>query len=238
MDPTVKILLVEDDLNSINCVLNSMSTVYSLNIAYSRTDALKVLQTENVDLIIVASDLPSGDGLELCDEIKDLNLQKNIPIICIAASNDIEDKLRAFAAGAGDFLTKPFDPRELLARVQIKLRRPSPPRHERQVGDLHLNFERQMASAYRGGVLEELDLTSTEFRILSCLVQNAGRPLNRPQILHFAGNDEQGPTNRSVDVYISSLRRKMRNMHYSIKTVYKAGYSFETFETEPCHENP
>lgn len=141
------------------------------------------------------------DGLELCRKIRS---RSDFPVIFLTARSGLDDKLEAFQAGADDYLTKPFDLEELLARVQVRLRnRPSASVSE-TIGDFKLDLESGMATSSSGDVIRFND---REKKILQLLVQHRGRPVHRSDILDHAWSTAESPTNRTVDNYIVKFRK-------------------------------
>jgi len=223
---TAKILLIEDSPEMSALVANTLSDRYTITVTGARAEALKLIERDSFDLIILDVQLPDGDGFQFCAELKSKEHWQGKPVFFLTAKSSIEDKILGFAVGADDYVVKPFDPRELLARVQAKLRHHEIIRRGLRVGDLWLDFERQSAFFCRHDGETHIELTTTEFRLLSYLAQNEGLVLNRDKILDFVWGENRYLGDRSVDVHVSSLRRKMRGMRCMIKTVYKTGYSF------------
>ncbi|MGE3683908.1 MAG: response regulator transcription factor [Bdellovibrionales bacterium] len=223
-----KVLLIEDAVDIVDLVLLALGELYSVTVAAAKSDALKLLECERFDLVILDVQLPDGDGFQLCAELKSNGHWHGMPVIFLTAKSSVEDKILGFAVGADDYVVKPFDTRELMARVQSKLRNAETLRRGKRVADLWLDFERQAAYVCQGDRETQMDLTTTEFRLLAFLVQNEGLILHRDRILDSVWGTGRYLGDRSVDVYISSLRRKMKGMRCSIKTIYKAGYSFSS----------
>jgi DNA-binding response OmpR family regulator len=168
--------------------------------------------------------LPGIDGLEVC---RTLRTESDVPIIMLTARTTDEDKLTGLGLGADDYVTKPFSPRELAARVRAVLRRlprengPEEIKHDKLV----LNFLKQEASL-DGNIL---NLTTVEFKILGVLAKEPGRVFSRPQLIEKAlGYDFEG-FDRTIDVHVLNLRRKLEpdpSRPIYIRTVYGAGYKF------------
>jgi two-component system OmpR family response regulator len=168
--------------------------------------------------------LPEMDGFELCRTIRK---ESNIPIVMLTARGDVMDRVVGLELGADDYLPKPFEPRELLARIQTILRRAAPAagngvRHLRFDGGLAIDLDRR--SVQRGA--ETIELTSTEFELLVMLAQAPGKVFNRDDILEkLRGQSAEDIHTRAVDILVSRLRRKLEPLD-CIKTLRNAGYTF------------
>lgn len=206
---------------------------YEVLTAADGNKALAIIEAEKPDLVILDLMLPGMDGIDIC---RHLRLARNhVPIIMLTARDDEIDKVLGLQLGADDYVTKPFSPKELMARVYSVLRRYRLKSEADQeqcltVGDLVVYPERFQASL-KGC---RLDLTPKEFELLTYLVQNRGRVLSRDQLLDALwGYTFVGDT-RIIDVHISHLREKLQEDHKSprfIKTIHGVGYKFEGEES-------
>jgi len=195
------------------------------------SEALDKIRTESPDIVILDIMLPGKDGLEILREIR---MNYSIPIIMLTAKGDDTDRIVGLELGADDYLAKPFNPRELLARMKAVLRRVV---HEKtgvvegktdlyiKAGDLTLNRAKQNL------LLEgrEVELSSTEYKILEVLMTRPNRVLNRDQLMNLARGRDFDAFDRSIDVHISKLRAKIESDPRSpkrIKTVWGSGYMF------------
>lgn len=183
------------------------------------------LREEIPDLIILDLMLPDIDGLEVCRRIKTDQAWERIPIIMLTARADIEDRVKGLEYGADDYVTKPFDTSELLARVKAVLRRTAWEESRnvlRITPDFRLDFNRYEAYIRN----KRIDLTLTEFKILQLLTKRPGWVFKRSQILdHLWGNDKI-VIERTVDVHIRNLREKLEDYAYMVKNVRGLGYKF------------
>ena len=223
-----KTVLVIDDDEKLNNLLKDYLKQYGYSVisAAHPEKGLKMIPQYTPDIIILDIMLPGMDGFEVCREIRKT---MDIPIIMLTARGEVTDRIVGLEIGADDYLPKPFEPRELLARLQSILRRtagePSNVKNIRRFGTLSIDFDRHTA------FLDDhnLDLTSAEFEILSFFISKQGRVLNRDRILDSIHGLEWESYNRSVDVLISRLRRKLnddpKDPQY-IKTVWGSGYIF------------
>jgi DNA-binding response OmpR family regulator len=195
-------------------------------VAYDGREALKLAQNKQPDLIVLDLMLPGIDGLEVC---RILRQESQVPIIMLTAKTTEQDKITGLDIGADDYLTKPFSPGELLARIRAVLRRVKVEGEAPEkiaFGKLKIDFSRHEVLV--GG--RAVNLTPTEFRLLEVMVRDPGRVFTRLQLIHAAlGYDFEG-FERTIDVHIKNLRKKMepdpRNPRY-IKTIFGVGYKFD-----------
>ena len=183
---------------------------------------LRQLFASRPDALVLDLMLPGMNGLEIVRELRAEPLTHDLPVLILTARSAEMDKLLGFEQGADDYLTKPFSPRELVARVKSLLRRvrPSGPGPATEAGPLRVDHEAHVASC--GGV--PLDLTPREFDLLAFLVRHPGRALSREELLRKVwGYDFVGET-RTVDVHVRRLRAKLGAHDGLIETVLGAGY--------------
>ncbi len=183
--------------------------------------ALEAIALRKPDLVVLDVMLPSLDGFEVCRQLRAAD--NPVPIIMVTARDDDIDKILGLELGADDYLTKPFNPRELVARIRAVLRRGSTARSEQQpirVGDLEIDPASREVMV--GGM--PVDLRTQEFEVLQVLAENRGIVLTREQLLSKAwGYDFYGQT-RTVDVHIAQIRRKIEASQVRIETVTGVGY--------------
>ena len=220
-----KVLVVDDDVKTVELVrLYLNRDGYQVLIAYDGVEALRLARESCPDLIVLDLMLPDIDGLEIC---RTLRHESDVPIIMLTARTTDQDKLTGLDLGADDYVTKPFSPKELAARVRAVLRR-LPGEHgpeEITRGELSMDFTKH--EAFFAG--RALDLTSVEFRLLGVLAKEPDRVFTRASLIEEAlGYDFEG-FDRTIDVHILNLRRKLEpdpsHPRY-IKTVYGIGYKF------------
>ena len=225
-----KILVVDDDPKTVSLVkLYLESDGHKVLCAYDGVEALRLAREERPNLIVLDLMLPGMDGLQVC---RTLRTESDVPVIMLTAKTTESDKLIGLDLGADDYVTKPFSPRELAARIKVVLRRTVSESLERgpaqaAYGDLTMDFRQHSVSVAGRPVA----LTPTEFRLLGTLVREAGQVLSREQLIQrVLGLDFDG-FDRTIDVHILNLRRKLGDdpaRPRYIKTVYGAGYKFET----------
>lgn len=177
------------------------------------------------DLIILDIMLPDWDGFELLKYLKNDPKLKEIPVIMLTARTEEADKVLGLEMGADDYITKPFSPRELVARVKSVLRR-----YEKTTSEIitygdELVIDLESNQAYLRG--QTLQLTATEFKILSLLVSRPGKVFSREEILSHLWGHDKDTLERTVDAHISNLRKKLGELGQSIKNVRGLGYKIE-----------
>jgi two-component system alkaline phosphatase synthesis response regulator PhoP len=188
-------------------------------------DALAIARTQQPDLVVLDLGLPKMDGL---DVTRVLRKHSNVPIIMLTARVEESDKLRGLELGADDYLTKPFSPRELVARVRAVFRRTDIGPGQSDIiraGDITLDVPRMQAKVAN----RSIELTSTEFELLAMMMRQPGRVFTRGQLLDGVRGERVESFDRAIDAHIKNLRRKLepdpRNPRY-VLTVYGVGYKF------------
>ncbi len=220
-----KVLVVDDDVKTVELVkLYLERDGYQALTAYDGIEALRLARESCPDLIVLDLMLPDIDGLEVCRTVRH---ESDVPIIMLTARTTDQDKLTGLGLGADDYVTKPFSPKVLTARVRAVLRRLPIERGSEEIkrGELSMNFTKH--EAWFAG--RPLNLTSVEFKLLEVLAKEPARVFSRASIIEKAlGYDFEG-FDRTIDVHILNLRRKLEpdaNHPRYIKTVYGVGYKF------------
>ena len=218
-----KILVVDDDAKTVELVkLYLNRDGYRVISANDGTEALRLARESHPDLIVLDLMLPGIDGLEVC---RILRSESDVPIIMLTAKSTDQDKLIGLGLGADDYVTKPFSPRELAARVRVVLRRLPGERTPEKIehGGLSLDFLKHEASLAG----KPLNLTPVEFKLLGVLAKEPGRVFSRGELIEKALGYEFDGFDRTIDVHILKLRRKLEpdpQQPRYIKTIYGAGY--------------
>ena len=214
-----RVLVVEDE-RAINdlIVMNLTEAGYSCDRAFDGEEAADKLEGGTYDLVLLDIMLPKVDGYELLDFIKPMN----IPVIFITAKGSMSDKVRGLRLGADDYLVKPFEIVELLARVEAVLRRSGKAQSEIEIGGL--TIDTRSHTVMRGS--KPLQLTAKEFELLLLFVQNRNIALFRETIYERIWGGEYMGDSRTVDLHVQRLRRKL-HWEDRIKTIYKVGYRLE-----------
>ena len=228
-----KILIIEDEQSIATLLSYNLSQAgYETLVANDGKEGYELAMKEAPSLIVLDLMLPSMDGVEIC---KELRLQKvSTPIIMLTAKDDEFDKVLGLELGADDYMTKPFSPREVVARIKavlrrsegIKVHREDPSSSEMKLGELKVYPERYEAFLND----EQLEFTPKEFELLVYLMENKNRVLTRDQLLSAVWKYDFAGDTRIVDVHISHLREKIEENSRKpvfIKTIRGLGYKFE-----------
>lgn len=229
------IFVVEDEADIARLVRHHLEQAgYSVRIFFTTTDVLREADEAHPSLFLLDIMVPGGDGLDLCRRIRSSTRLGAAAVIFLTAKTAESDRVVGLELGADDYITKPFSPRELIARVKAVLRR-----FERPLAPSVTKFDNieinsgAMTLAIGGRFVTT---TATEFRLLDWLARHPGRVFTRDQLLDAVWRDTQFVTPRSVDVYVRRLREKIEpdpeNPRY-LRTVRGAGYRFEAPGEEP-----
>jgi len=222
-----KILIVDDEKNIVELSkLYLEKEGFATVCAYDGEEALRIFESDEPELVILDIMLPKKDGLKVCQEIRKTS---QIPIIMLTAKSDTFDKVLGLELGADDYMTKPFEPKELVARVKAVLRRSETQRDtdkkEVSFPNLSINIEN-----YELKINGELvDAPPKEIELLYFLAQNPNRVYTREQLLDKVWGFDYFGDSRTVDVHIKRLRQKLELAHenWQLKTVWGVGYKFE-----------
>ena len=222
-----RILLVEDEPSLVLTVSDRLlSEGYRVETAGDGNTALSRALAEPFDLIVLDIMLPGRDGLEVCRELRARGTQT--PVLMLTARSQVVDRVVGLKLGADDYLTKPFEMAELLARIEALLRRsraPVTPAGTYSFGDVLVDFRR--AEVFRGGA--PVPVSALEFKLLAYFIENRGALLTRDEMLDKVWGYDAMPVTRTVDVHVGSLRQKLeRNPSRPefILTVHRRGYRF------------
>jgi DNA-binding response OmpR family regulator len=220
-----RILVIDDD-EELNQLLTEFLGRYGLQVttaAHPET-GLRALKSEPPDLLVLDVMLPGSDGFAVCRKIRETS---RLPIIMLTARGDLADRVLGLELGADDYLPKPFEPRELVARIQAVLRRGQPHAQSEilRAGELVLNLSTHSVTL-RG---KKLEMTTAEFELLALFMRHRGKVLTRERILEDTRGLDWESFDRSVDVLVSRLRQKLKDDPKSpafLKTIWGRGYSF------------
>jgi two-component system phosphate regulon response regulator PhoB len=222
------ILIVEDEEDILELVRYNLSREgYQTTGASSGEEALKLVKSSSPDLVLLDLMLPGIDGLEVCRQLKNNERTKSVPVVMLTARGEESDVVTGLEMGADDYITKPFSPRVLAARVKAVLRRREAAPHDET---LPLRIRNIIIHPGRHEVTidgDQVDLTLTEFRILHFLASHPGWVFTRYQIVEAVHGDNYPVTDRSVDVQIVGLRKKLGLTGDLIETVRGIGYRFK-----------
>lgn len=219
-----KILIIEDDTDINNMIADALQkTGYTCTQAFSGTEGLLYINSEAYSLVILDLMLPGVNGEELLPRLKE---KRNVPVIVVSAKDSLDSKVELLTSGAEDYLTKPFEIQELIARVGVQIRRFA---HENEMSpdvltyrDLQLNTDFFTVSSDG----RSIDLTKQEFKILELLISHPGRVFSKQDIYDYAWDNLYIGEDKTINVHISNIRKKLKmisNREY-IDTVWGIGF--------------
>ncbi len=229
VEMAAKILVVEDALEYQIMIKNSLGRDLNIEVCGSLSEAREKLKAVLFDLILLDVTLPDGSGFEFCSELQNHESTHKIPVIFLSGRNAVTDKVLGLTLGADDYVTKPFDPTELKARVENKLRKQQSQNQEESFlerGPLRMSLPNYSATMNIQGKETKLDLTPIEYKILYRLAKQPGNILTRQQLIDSVWGVGAYIEDRSVDKHISSLRKKLDAFANHIRTVSGLGYQF------------
>jgi DNA-binding response OmpR family regulator len=225
----LKVLIIDDD-SELNSLLSSYLGQFNFDVLTSvlPSEGLRILDRERPDLVVLDVMLPEKNGFEVCQEIRKTS---RVPIIMLTARGDLSDRVVGLELGADDYLPKPYEPRELVARIQSVLRRMQAPILGTQkiiLRSQELMLDLTKASADFSGV--DLELTTAEFSVLRLLMENPGKTVSRDEITQaMRGGSHWDSADRTVDMIVSRLRNKLKDDSKHprfLKTMWGEGYRF------------
>lgn len=225
---TTRVLVVEDETALATLLTYNLEQAgFAVTVAETGEDAITALEEQPPDLVLLDWMLPHVSGIELCRRIRRAKATAELPIIMLTARSEEADRIRGLDTGADDYVTKPFSPAELIARIKALLRRARPELSADMLsaGEIVMDL-----AAHRVHVSQtEVELGPTEFRLLQHFMEHPGRVYSRDQILDAVWGRDINVEDRTVDVHIGRLRKALRDAagRDPIRTVRGAGYSLE-----------
>ncbi|HEY1338274.1 MAG TPA: response regulator transcription factor [Bryobacteraceae bacterium] len=224
-----RVAIVEDEAELASLIeYNLARHGYQTQVLGGAKGTLKALEQARPDLILLDIMLPDVDGFELCRQIRQSSALARTPVLFLTARSDEVDRVLGLEIGGDDYMTKPFSPRELIARVKAHLRRGEMDAEPASVEIGPFRLDRGARRVYHGA--RELDLTSTEFQLLDFFLTHPGRAYSRDQLLQSVWGEQRYVTPRTVDVHVRRLREQIEaqpdNPRY-LTTVRGFGYRFE-----------
>lgn len=220
------ILLVEDEKSIADILIYNLEKEGFI-VTWERDgrDGLAKAQSSMPDLVILDLMMPGMDGLAVCRQLRSDSRTEQIRILMLTARSDETDEIVGFNMGADDYVTKPFKVRPLIHRIKALIRRNDAPPDSKDVISVHgIEINRQQHSASCEGV--DLDLTPTEFTLLWTLASQPGRPFSRNELMDTSRGEDANALERTIDVHVRSLRKKLNTSADVIETVRGIGYRF------------
>ena len=217
------VLVVEDDSDILDLIAYTLQNDgFQVFPAKSAREGLAVCNDESIDLAVLDVMLPDMSGTELCRRLRREERTQEIPVLFVTAKTEENDKLEGFRVGADDYLTKPFSPRELLARAKALVKRSKGGKDVHRFGGLEIDFGRHRMEVDG----RDVSLTPLEFKVLKVLIEARGKTVARSALLERAWGMDAKAGLRSVDVSVTRLRDKLKPYGKSIRTVTGFGYQW------------
>lgn len=222
-----QILLVEDSKEIYQMVLQSTNKVATLTWAKSIEEAKNAINAKAFDLLILDVELPDGNGIEFCSSIQ--STHPNILVFFLTSHSNLSEKVLGFSAGADDYITKPFSPLELQARLEARLRKT---KQNAALSDsykwleIEINKSSQVVGILTEGSIKKLDLTALEFKLLLYFASRPGIVIARDEILNDIWGEDIHVYQRSVDTHVSKLRKKLGAVSHILESIHGSGYKF------------
>tara|TARA_R110000868_G_scaffold248282_12_gene504705 strand:- start:8318 stop:9016 length:699 start_codon:yes stop_codon:yes gene_type:complete len=223
------ILLIDDDPEIQTLLETVLTPTYALFHVDNLKNARDFINRSVPDLILLDDELPDGRGIEMFNNLKSVEGARQTPILMLTKKGAVENKVAAFELGAEDYITKPFEPLEVLARVQLRLkhkRSDSSSAPSTRFDDLELDVPMSKAYLHAGESKNEIDMTPIEFKILYLLASKKGEVLSRKDILSEVWGDSQHVIERTVDQHVSKIRKKLQECSYTVRSAHGRGYAF------------
>ncbi len=225
-EPPMQVLLVEDDAKMARALERGLLREgYEVDVAQTGDEALSLASADDYDAVVLDVMLPGPDGFTVCETLR--RRERWMPVLMLTARDHVKDRIRGLDAGADDYLVKPFDFGELLARLRALIRRRPPERPQViEVGDLSVDPATLLVT--RAG--RQIELTAREFALLHFLALHAGEVVSRAQLLEHVWEESDDNSTNVVDVYVGYLRKKLegRSRRRLIRTVRGVGFMLET----------
>jgi two-component system, OmpR family, alkaline phosphatase synthesis response regulator PhoP len=220
-----RILLVEDEPGLVLTLTDRLrGEGFEVTAATDGDAALSIGRQQHFDLVVLDIMLPAKSGFEVCTQLR--RSDARTPILMLTARGAVEDRVRGLRLGADDYLQKPFEMNELLARIHALLRRAEPARRELRIGRAQVNFD--AGTVWAGG--EPMDISAQSLRLLEYLVEHSGQTITRETLLNRVWGHRTAPSTRTVDVHVAWLRRAIEpdpREPRHIVTVHAVGYRFD-----------
>lgn len=235
----VTILCIDDTPEVQIMVRRTFSPSANVISAESLHDGYEKLSKNHVDLILLDLMLPDGEGFQFFSKIKENSNYTEIPIIILSAKNQIQDKVMGFHLGAEDYIVKPFEPAELKIRVETRIKRNQVAKdHESvfNIGNMSINHLEQKIIIQKNHIDQIIELTTTEFKILSFLCKHKDQVVSREQIINSAWKHGFNVSDRTIDSHISRIRKKISDSDHNIYAIQGVGYKFAQVKKESLNK--
>jgi two-component system phosphate regulon response regulator PhoB len=223
------VLLVEDEKSIVTLIkYNLEKEGFKVFCAETGEDALKIIKEKTLDVVILDWMLPDVSGIEVCRQIKKDKKLKNVPVLILTAKGEPDDKIKGLEVGADDYVTKPFNNKELLLRIKSLIKRSKPSLLEETATFKNLKINRITKKVFRDNI--EIKLGPIEYKLIDFFIKSPQRVYSREQLLNNVWGDNINVESRTVDVHIRRLRKAINfeNKIDLIRTVRSSGYSLDS----------
>jgi len=211
----LKILIVEDDIDISEFLKQGLvEENYVVDCCFDGEEAFYLITTNKYDLVILDLMIPYIDGVSLCEDLRDIN--QNVPIIMLSAKSSIEDKVLGLNSGANDYLSKPFSFEELLARINVQLRKDNNQKNIYKIDNLVVDIDKKSVTRAN----KDISLSSKEYILLEYLVINKDKYISEDEINNVLWNMEEQTASNIIRVYIYRLRKKIDSDEYGVKLLH------------------
>jgi DNA-binding response OmpR family regulator len=225
-------LLIDDDIKVYNLLKIYLNPGEQLFYLENLDDALKYIQEKEIKLVLLDINLEGANGLEFFSQNKDFFQDQEVQVFFLSQIQDIKSKLEAFQFGAQDYIVKPFEPLEIMARIRSRMSSHAQGQFVKK-GDILFDLYSNNLSLMVDGKKLPIELSATEFKLLYFLAKREGQVFSRQQLLDQVWGANLDVIDRTVDQHISKLRKKVKSKDYSIKTNFNLGYSFARVSADP-----
>ncbi len=224
-----RILVVEDTPEIQKIIKYTLGSQHNLTIADTISKAESKLEKDIFDIILLDVVLPDGNGFYFCSKVKNGENNNKTPIIFLSSKSKTDDKVMGLSLGAEDYITKPFEPAELKARVQARLRsveKKDKPTDYLIKDDLKIHLTHQKVYLTQDKKDNYVDLTPLEYKLLLYFIKNQDRVFSRDLLIEKVWDNDLTISDRTVDTHVSNLRKKLSSSSFSISSIYGIGYRF------------
>ena len=229
MSSPTKILIIDDAPDDQRIISSALEKIHTVVKAGTLAEAENKLKEHEISLVLLDVHLPDGDGFKFCATIKNADSTRHIPVIFITSRSDVPDKVMGFSLGADDYVAKPFHVAELRARIEAKLKQLED-RRERELilrkGDLKISIPLQRVFVLKNEQESSIDLTPLKFKILFHFAQHEDHVFSRDQLIDAIWGENLNVIDRTVDMHVSNIRKKLAASVFTIKSVHGVGYRF------------
>jgi two-component system phosphate regulon response regulator PhoB len=218
-----RILLIEDNVELCGALVKILQPTHDIAVVHNVMDAKNAVERDCYDLFLMDLGLPDGNGFQLCSHFRSYSSTRETPILVLSGNDHSDARVTAFDLGADDFVPKPFQKEELMARVRARLRSAI----KNTFGPFVIDSRSHRMFIREGDQTRDLNLTPFEYRLLNFFMQKPGQAISREQLIKECAGAEHDISDRTIDLHVCSLRKKIGKQYNYIRTVYGTGYIFQ-----------